>query len=44
MGFTLNSYLNHWFKAKVYSTDTEYLIKVPDLHMGGVIYGTRTYS
>ena len=41
---TVNSYVNHWLRAKVYSTNTEYLIKVPDLYMSGIIYGSRTYS
>ena len=41
---SLNSYIVHWLKAKVYSTDSEYLIKIPDVNIDGVTYGNRTYK
>ena len=41
---SLNSFINHWLRAKVYSTNTEYLIKIPDVNMEGIMYGNRTYK
>lgn len=39
-----HSYLCHWLKAKVMSTGTEYLIKIPEITMEGIIYGDRIYK
>lgn len=36
-----NSYLCHWLEAKVLTTGTEYLIKLPELTMEGIVYGNR---
>jgi hypothetical protein len=44
MGLNIaHSHLNHWLKAKVFSTGTEYLIKIPDLQLEGMMYGNRNY-
>ena len=40
---SLSSFLNHWLKAKIYSTNTEYLIKLPGVNLEGIMYGSRTY-
>lgn len=29
-------------KVKIYETNTEYIIKMPDLELGGIMFGSRT--
>lgn len=40
---TLNSFLVNWLQLRVSSTGSEYLIKLPDVAMDGIVYGDRLY-
>jgi hypothetical protein len=31
-------------KLKIYSTNAEYVIKIPDIDMDGVMFGSRTFK
>lgn len=37
------SRINHWLTVKVLTTNTEYIIKSPDIELGGLIFGDRTF-
>jgi hypothetical protein len=36
------SKVNNWFNLNIFSTSSQYKIKVPDLELGGLMYGNRT--
>ena len=41
---SVSTYLTQWLRLKIYSTNTEYIIKVPDVRVDGMVYGSRTFQ
>lgn len=39
-----HSKVSSHFTVKIYKTKTEYTIKVPDVDMGGIMFGDRTFK
>ena len=41
---TAYSKVNNWFHLQIFKTNSQYKIKVPDVELGGLMYGNRTFK